>query len=119
LTKANRKSNIFLTQEAVMLLVVSVLLVLCVGLTLFNMRIKSQRDYLNNVAGREHDMAQVALELLYEGSAKHNNLTFEDTVSMVDSIRQEPNVIARQALAERIMGVHSQEPESKKRIGFS
>jgi hypothetical protein len=78
-------------------------------------QLNMQRNYLDQMASVEQTRAHIATELLYEGKAKHQELSFQDTCNLIESIRNEASPIGRKALADRIMGID--EP-AKKQMGF-
>lgn len=80
------------------------------------LQLNGQRNYLDQMACVEQTRAQIATELLYEGKAKHQELSFEETCNLIESIRNEASPIARKALADRIMGMEKEAP--KKQMGF-
>ena len=79
-------------------------------------KLNNQRNYLDQMACVEQTRAQIATELLYEARAKHQNLSLEDTMGLIESIRQEPNPMTRTVIADRIMGEKANSKEKK--IGF-
>lgn len=99
-----------------MILILGILSLVAVVLMVKTLKLKAQRDYLDKAACVEQTRAQIATELLYEAKAKHQNLSFEETMGLIESIRQEPNPLARTAMADRI--IMGREIEAKKKIGF-
>ena len=98
-----------------MIVLLIVLSLVALALIVTNMRLRASRLYLDNAACVEQKRAQIAIELLYEGSAKNNNLSLEDTLDLIDSIRMEPSVTVRKVLAEKIINIQN----VSKPIGFS
>ena len=96
-----------------MIITLSILsgMVLVLGYRLFQLR--TQVVYLDGMASTEQQRAIIATELLYQGNAKHQQLTLDETMRLIESIRKEPSEIARQALADRIII-----SEKTSRLGF-
>ena len=86
-----------------MIITLSILsgVVLVLGYGIF--KLKTQVVYLDGMASTEQQRAIIATELLHQGNAKHHKLTLDETMGLIESIRKEPNEIARQALADRII----------------
>lgn len=80
-------------------------------------KMKQKAIYLDQAACVEHDRAGIAFQMLYEAHTKHNNLSFDDTIQMIESMRLAQSPLARQAIADQIINNHS-EMTNEKRIGF-
>lgn len=76
------------------------------------LKMRAQRNFLDTAACVEQDRARIALQVLYEAHTKHN-LSFDETVEIIESIRLAPNSMARREIADRIVNQHK-----AKKIGF-
>jgi len=96
-----------------MVITLSILSVIVIGLAHRIFRLRTQVVYLDGMANTEQQRAIIATELLYHGNAKHQQLTLDETMHLIESIRKEPNEIARKTLADRIIV-----SEKTSRLGF-
>ena len=99
-----------------MILILGLVSILLVIVSVKFLRLKMERNYLDQMACVEQTRAQIATELLYEAKAKHQNLSIEETMGLIESIRNEPNQMARTAIADRI--IMGENMEAKRKIGF-
>lgn len=98
-----------------MLIALSILGLIVLGLAVKAFRLNTERLFLDQAACVERARAQIATELLYEGHTKHKDLSFEDTMNIIEGIRNEPSMIGRRALADKIvLGPRAEQ----KKVGF-
>jgi hypothetical protein len=101
-----------------MLIALGIVSLVTLVLALKIFRLMAERKYLDVSACVEQARAQIATELLYEGTAKHHELSFDETCRIIESIRKEPSMNLRVVLADVIINGYKLEPQVKKHIGF-